>query len=426
MNQTQFRRTGRGRLLLLMLALAAIWPSYRWWQEAQFRSALQLGQKYLNQRREELAEEQFEICRQIHPQDTQSILLWSEAVMTGRSRTGAEAAELVLSGLRQISDEDAAAAEIRMREGRLLLFVLNRPDAAERMLRRSLALDDRPVDAWYLLWKLYDLTGRFEQAEPFYLATYERTTSEYRPMRLREWYLSQFSQGAANAELDRRMGFLGPDELAGDATVDRRLQAFVDAEPDSLLNQTAQAAFFVQLRDRDKALQTLLRLQQHEEAAGNAWYLSLTIELLLELGRLDEAAQLADAWQAARDGYLWHRCAGRISQLVRREDEAAVDHFRQARQEWPGNADWSLLHFEAQSLARLGRGEESKRLREQADRIEKLTELDLHRGIRIALQQPNAPATVSEMIAFYSALGRTQEVEAWKQVGGLSAQGSFE
>lgn len=425
MNQT-IARTKNIRKLALLLVLVSAYPCFLWWQESRFDAAFQLGQEYLKQRREELAEEQFAVCRQIHPEDTQSILLWSEAVMGGRTRSGAAAAELCLTGLRQISDTDPMAAEVRMREGRLLLLVLNRPDAAERTLRKSLSLDDSQVDAWYLLWKLYDLTGRFEQAEPFYLATYERTTPEFRPTRLREWYLSQFSQGAANAELDRRMGFLGPDEVAGDVTVDRRLQAFVDAEPDSLLTQTAQAAFFVQLRDREKALQTLLGLQQHKDAAGSAWFLSLTIELLLELGRLDEAAQLAGAWQAPREGYLWHRCAGRISQLVERDDASALEHFQHARQEWPGPADWSLLHFEAQSLARLGRREESMQLREQADEIEKLTEVDLHRGLRLTLLQPEAPETVREMVKFYSALGRTQEVEAWKQVGGLSDEGSLE
>jgi len=406
-----------GAVLLLMAFVG--YRQYLNWQLNRFETSLKAGRQYLAERRDELAEEQFAVCLGIRPEDADVVMLWAEAVMGGRSRTGEEAAALVLPELAKIPDESPLAGEVRMREGRLLLLVLHRPDAAERKLRRATQLDPEIADSWYLLWKLYDLTNRFERAETFFVETLRRTAPGMRAERLRDWYLSQFSQGAANAELDRLMGFLGETETAGDQTVDQRLQDFVSQEPDSLITQTAQAAFFIQLRDRQKALEVLQQLETHPEAYSSDWYLSLTIELLLDLGQLDEAEQLQGKWAAEKDSYSWHRCAGRIDQVIHRDDESAIRHFSAAQKIWPGPTDWSLLHFQAQSAARLGRKAESIRLREEADRIEKVTELELHRDLRILLLQPNSPQAIARMVDFYTRLGRNFEGEAWKSVGAL-------
>jgi tetratricopeptide (TPR) repeat protein len=392
------------------------WIGWNLFQYSAARAAAAAGRQYLRERRDELAEQEFSRSLQWFPEDHELRLLWAQAVIGGRNRPAQEAAELALDGLRKIPDASPFAAESRMREGRLALLVLHQPDRAEQLLKKSLELDPKPADAWYLLWKLYELTERAQLAEPWFRGVWERTAAADKPTVLRDWYLSQFSPNAANAELDRRMGFLKPGQAGSGAAAVARLATFQRSEPNSMLTRTINAAYLIQLRDRESALPLLEELQSTPEARGSDFFLSIWVDLLLELGRLSDAQTWFEAYTGPRSGFLFDRTAGRMEQTVYRRDEQALECFERALSVWPGPAEWSLLHFRAQSLARLGKREEAEQSRIQARKIESKMELSVHQDLRTLLLHLNEPGVLRTMANFYRSLGCDWEAEEWSRL----------
>jgi len=403
------------RLLLLLPAVAA--AAWFMWARYESRTAAMLqeqGRQYLRERRDELAESAFDRCLQYTPLDAELILLWAEAVISGRNRTPQQAAELALTRLQQIPDSSPFAAEARMREGRLGLLVLLKPDFAESRLRKSLQLGPPTLDANYLIWKACDLTERFSDSEPWFWAAYELTPVEQQPERLREWYTSQFSPQAANAELDRLMGFLEPERFSDDTVTLARLAAFRRNEPDSFLTAAAEAHFMIHLRDRDPAIELLLKQWQRPGAITQDFLMSTLVDVLLETGRLDEAQVIFERWTPGQS-FQWLRTAGRMQQIVYQQDAEAVQLFEKALPIWPGPIDWSLLHFKAQSLAKLGQRTDSETARVRAKEIELLMELEVHRELRQALLDLRRPENLQKMEDFYRKIGRDREANEWKK-----------
>lgn len=411
------RQNSRQRRLLLWLlpgCVLAAWLLWLRFEESTAATLRESGRRHLRERRDELAESAFERCLQRTPNDAELILLWAQAVISGRNRTPQQAAELALTRLQQIPDSSPLAAEARMREGRLGLLVLQKPEFAEARLRKSLELGPPTLDACYLLWKLCDLTERVAEAEPWFWAAYELTPEEQQPERLREWYTSQFSPQAANAELDRLLGFLEPNRFSDDAVTLARLAAFRSHEPESSLTAAAEAHFMIHLRDRDPAIDLLLRHWQRPGANTNDFLMSTLVDVLLETGRLDEAQVIFERWTPS-EGFQWLRTAGRMQQIVYQQDSEALELFERARPIWPGPIDWSLLHYEAQSLARLGRRSESESARARAKEIELLMELDVHRELRQALLDLRRPQNLQKIQDFYQKIGRDREANEWNR-----------
>lgn len=411
------RKNSRQRRLLLWLlpgCVLAAWLLWLRFEESTAATLRESGRRHLRERRDELAESAFERCLQRTPNDAELILLWAQAVISGRNRTPQQAAELALTRLQQIPDSSPLAAEARMREGRLGLLVLQKPEFAEARLRKSLELGPPTLDACYLLWKLCDLTERVAEAEPWFWAAYELTPEEQQPERLREWYTSQFSPQAANAELDRLLGFLEPNRFSDDAVTLARLAAFRSHEPESSLTAAAEAHFMIHLRDRDPAIDLLLRHWQRPGANTNDFLMSTLVDVLLETGRLDEAQVIFERWTPS-EGFQWLRTAGRMQQIVYQQDSEALELFERARPIWPGPIDWSLLHYEAQSLARLGRRSESESARARAKEIELLMELDVHRELRQALLDLRRPQNLQKIQDFYQKIGRDREANEWNR-----------
>lgn len=400
--------------LLLTVVAAAAWFIWVRYESKAVAKLQEQGRQYLRERRDELAESAFDRCLQAAPHDAELILLWAQAVISGRNRTPQQAAELALTRLQLIPDSSPFAAEARMREGRLGLLVLLKPDFAEARLQKSLQLGPPTLDANYLLWKVCDLTERFSDSEPWFWAAYELTPVEQQPDRLREWYTSQFSPQAGNAELDRRLGFLEPGRLSDDAVTLARLAAFRRNEPESFLTAAAEAHFMIHLRDRDPAIELLLKQWQRPGAITQDFLMSTLVEVLLETGRLDEAQVIFERWTPGQS-FHWLRTAGRIQQIVYQQDAEAVQLFEQAQPIWPGPIDWSLLHFKAQSLARMGRRSDAETARTRARDIELLMELDVHRELRQALLDLQRPENLRKMEDFYRKIGRDREALEWKK-----------
>lgn len=401
-----------GSVVLLLVIAGGF---YAWNQQANKSAlaALERGRQFLRERRDELAEKELDHYLNKFPDDAEAILLRAQAVVTGKSRPVKEAGLLAIEQLEAIPDSSPLAAETRMRQGRIALLILHQPERAERLLRKSLQLDPALSESSFLMWKLLELTERHAASEPFFWMSWDSTPDEMRTQRLKEWYVSQFSSASANAELDFRMGFLPRSEQTSDAVIFRRLEEFTSQEPDGIVARTAKAAFLIHLREREDAMQLLNEISNSPVCVENAFFLSTYVNLLLELGRLDEAKQWFTQWAAPRDTFDYFRTEGRIQQIIERNDTAAIESFDKALALWPGAVDWSVLHFKASSLARIGRKQEADQARTDAQHFEKLMELDVHRKLRTALSSLSSPEDFETMEQFYRSIRRNREADEW-------------
>lgn len=352
----------------------------------------------------------------LHRDDPKAILVWAEAVISGNTRPPTEAAEMAIRRLQRIPDTAELAAEARMREGRLALLILHQPARAEQLLQHSVELDPMVLDSHYLLWKLLDLTERYQHSEPHFWQVYELTAESRRPERLREWYLSQFSPGTANADLDRKMGFLKQDQQSGPDTDLARIEQFYSSEPTAPTVVAALAQWYLRHRQRAEALELLMTIASDPQAAQDQFYLMTLCAAYLDLGRLAEARQAFERWPEPHSGFLYWSTAGRIFDLVDRDDPSAIDAYNKALAIWPGPAEWTLRHRKAQCQARHGDRAASVREREEAKVVEQLMEQPVHQKLRNALADLSRPETARQMAEFYDVLGRSREAKCWREL----------
>jgi tetratricopeptide (TPR) repeat protein len=409
----------RGRRILLaavIVAAGAAISAYYWQAKKDATASLDRGKRFLRQRRDKLAEQELSKYLSWFPNDAAGILAWAEAVVNGRERLPEAAAQLAIDKLATIPDQSPLAAEARMREGSLLFLILQKPAAAEQRLQRSAELDPNLADTWYLIWKLRDMTERFHYSEDAFFRSIERTPENKRPERLREWYLSQFSPKTANADLDRRMGFLAEGVLPNDNTEGIRLMRFLEKEPDSALIVAANARWLLHVNQRDEALRVLVELTARDVTEKEPFYVAAMISVLIELGRIEEAKQWFSKWPGEKAGYLYWTTAGRFFEVAERDAKTAVEHYSKALNVWPGPADWSLMHRRAQCLSRLGDRQAAETARAESRRVELLMESDVHQKLLRVLLDLSDRAALQEMVTFYQSLHREQEAKLWTEV----------
>ena len=284
------------------------------------------------------------------------------------------------------------------------------------MLLRSAELDPELLDTHYLLWNVFDMTERFYYSEPHFWKTYDLSPNGHQAARLREWYLSQFSPGAFSLELDRRMGFLMPEELPGNHVDFVRLNTFLSNEADSPMVVAAKARFLIHLHKRDEAVGLLTGFSANEEALGNPYFLSALVTVLIDLGRLDEARRYFARWPQPGTGFLYWSVASRIFEVADRDDRSAVNACDAALSIWPGPVEWSIMHRKAQCLARLGDRSTADAMRKEAKRIELLMEPEVHQKLLLALTDLSSRESLLQMVRFYQSINRQREAECWQEV----------
>lgn len=410
---TASKRHSTRIVAIVMTVVFAVWGAM---ELIRTERALSAAQSFLKQQRPEQAEAALDRYLTLHRNDPEAILLWAEAVVSGNTRTPVEAAKLASSRLQMIPRSSVRSAEARMREGRLALLILHQPDRAEKLLRQSTAQDPDILDSHYLLWKLFDLTERFQRSEPHFWRTLELTPESRRTERLREWYLSQFSPGTANAELDRNMGFLKGDQQPGPDSDLARLEQFYSSEPEAPMVVAALAQWFLRNRERSEALDLLMRLPADGIATSDSFYVATVVTTLLDLGRLTEARDFFQKWPEPREGYDYWNSAGRIAELVDRDDQSAIHAYEQAVGIWPGPAEWPTMHRLAQCLARNGDRAKAEQVRQKAKQTELMMEGEVHQRLRTSLANLDSPDTARQMAEFYEKLGRARESDCWRDV----------
>ncbi len=354
----------------------------------------------------------------LHPSQPAALLLMADCYTRDESVPQAQAAEAALALLRRISDDSIYAAEARTKEGWIQLFMLHQPSRAEETLRRAIQMDQFAVEPRYWLWKLYDLTGRSNLAEPIVWQVIELTPEPERAMRLREWYMSQFFPLSGCAALDYRMGILGENEIPTVDVERRRFQLFRDAEPDRAVGYAALGRWLTREGMPQLALE-VLRLGEKrmpENERRHPFFLATMVEILIDLGQLQESEQYFQQWPTDDRGFEFWRWRGVLEEEVRNDYQAALQAYDQALPVWPGPVDWRMRIRKANCLARLGRAEEAERVRREARELEAKMDNSVHVPLRQALAQLNDRASLLRVAAFYRDLGRPREAASWLQL----------
>ncbi|MEO2019535.1 MAG: hypothetical protein ABGZ53_34800 [Fuerstiella sp.] len=398
------------RFLLGVLLLAGVLGGYVWYD---MHCALNRGRQLLLQGESPAAVPEFRRYLTIHPGSDSTRLLLAQALLSSTTSTDNSGLSAALQQLALIPDDSPLASEARMRAARVELLNQLRPGRAEVLLRDAIRLDPSSHDAHYLLWKLLDMTERPEWSEPYFWKAYEQTPGQLRSLRLREWYLSQFSPVTSTTEFDIAMGLLAPDEVPSKTTVLRRLQTFRLSEQDSALATAAVACWFRQNGSPQEALTLLQEFRHYEAALTNRFFIATVILAQLDLGEFEQAHVLFDRWPEPRSGYDYSKLHGIIQDEINDDAAAAVEACNKVTEEWPGMIDWPVMLRKASCLMRLGLKDESNELRRQAKRIELLMETNIHVDLRKALADLNNPLTANKLADFYRLLNREREAMAW-------------
>lgn len=351
----------------------------------------------------------------LHPADYEARLRLAEAYYRDESLKGEQAAAGAMQQLGAIPDDAPQGAQARTQQGRVELFLRHRPSRARDWFHRALALDPHLVEANFLMWKLHELIGQSESAEPYFWPVFEQTEEGMpRAERLREWYMTQFYPTTANPALEAMMG-LPPDPdnpLRGEA---RRCLRFREAEPDRPIGHTGLARAFQQDGDKKFAKQLLdIGAKAMKEKDADPAYLATLISVTHSLGEYRQAEAAFQRWPEPHEGFEYWRSQALILHEIRGEYAKAAEAYEKALAVWPGQVSWRVINRYADCLTRLRRTKEAAAARQKAtDVINEMTEEQL-RELRNALAVLDDPHQVMTVAAFYRRIDRPREAEAWE------------
>lgn len=394
-------------ILFFVLPVAGIASWYVWNETSRVdhaRYLIESGQ--FTEAREELA-------RYLgwFPDDTTANFLMAETMIKDESQVEDDIVQQAIVHLQIAAHDPAFREQSLLHEGRLRFLLLSQPFQAEALFRT--ALEERPDNyaANWLLWKLLDMTMRAHLSEPFFWRCFELADASERPQLLRDWYLSQFSPGTANADLDRMIGVLEPTESPGTRIELRRLAQFRSQEPKEILAHAAFAAWCRHARAVDVASEALD--ESISLATNEPFYLATVLQVRLDSGDFAGAAAAFEHWPDSDRSFDYWKCRGLLAEEVHDNHRDAEDAYRRAALMWPGQCDASLQHRRSNCLMRLGRKDDAEQCREAAKRIDDLMELGLHARLRQLLLDLTSPTALTETARFYQQLGRQREAKEW-------------
>ena len=393
---------------LALVALAAVT-----WVRAQ--SGLRKAEQLAGYGLWDGARQQLKSYLWLHPRDGRARMMMAEALVRDESLSARDSVPLAIEHLRQIPDDSPYAAQAKTEHGRLEFLILHKPATAEALFRQACQLNPELGDPYYMLWKLYEVTGRAHLASDSFWKSFELTPPEQRSARLAEWYTSQFYPGTATRALDERLGFLvDPNESL--STVEaRRFLRFRETEPTSPLGHAALASWFRfsgKPKDALKVLEDGLRVA--DGAQQDDFFNASLVGTLIDLGEFERAEECFQQWPPAEDNYEYLLHKAIVLDEIQNKSDEAIACYERALVTWPGPVDWRTRHRYSNCLARLGKRSEAVAVRELAKQIEQHMEQEKHSAVREALAQLDNPKSLDEIVEFYDRLGCQREAEAWR------------
>lgn len=404
----RWRRVAIGVLLLAVVVMGGTWI----WLQRQ----LSIASQAVSDRKWPEARQSLVNYLRVRPGNDNARLMLAEAFIRDNKYEGDDQLTAALGHLGRIPDTSPRAAEARLQEGRIYLLLMMMPWRAEKAFRRSLDLDGDRLETHMLLWRLYNLTDRWDLAEPHVWELCVDQPQIARADRLRDWYLSEFSPGTANMELDLRLGLLADHESPSESVDRRRLESFIASEPDWIDGHALLARWFHRQGGLQQAATELDAAEALPGGPESPLVIATRVEVCLELGDFDRAKQAFEKWTAPKRGYEYWKTAGLVADQITRDNAQAVEAFGQAVQTTAGKSDWLTQHRLAQCLTRLGKSEQAAAMRQHSKQVELLMETPVHTALRRALMTPLDPASVAKMVELYEQLGREREVAAWKEL----------
>lgn len=403
------------RCLIVVGVLACAWLGYNLMRSQR---GLAEAERLLKRNVFTKAREEIERYLWLHPRDSRALLVAAEILTRDESLEAGPAIARAQTLLARIPDTDKLGAVARSQQGRLSFFVQHRPLEGQRQFEQAIKLDPEFIHSQYLLWKLLDLTGRSDSAEPLFWQIHAQTPPGDRPYLMREWYLSQFFPASANPLLDIQMGYSDPSKPLQLNPEYVRLKEHRDAEPGEPVNHAALARWFQHDGDHTTALSLLEQGLKIPGAEKDPYFLSILLATLFERGELDRARQFFEGWPEPREGYEYWRWAGMLADEADRNYPAAVKAYDQALAIWPGPVDWRTMYRRANCLARMRQPEAASAAREQAKALESQMNTEVHMSLREALDDTNLQdrGKLLKVQEFYRALGRPREVAAWQEI----------
>jgi tetratricopeptide (TPR) repeat protein len=399
------------RACLILAGVVIIVAGIGWFYvDARLPRAQQLAERKLwKQARREL-----DWYVRLHPANSTARLLMADCWAKDDDIPQLESATNALQHLNAIPRSSPVADQVEVRKGRTLFFILHQPGAAEACFRRALDLNPNLLEANALLMRLMEMTGRHHQTESLFWRAYEQSPIESRPVLLRDWYMSQFFPTTANEVLDRLMGFVHANEYPDRQTESRRYISFRENEPASVLGHASLALWLQQEGQPAIAWELIERTTQTlPKASQDAFFLSVSIAIAMDLGRFENAQQAFDKWPSPREGHDYWKWEAIVAEEIGRDFDRAIRAYDRALTTWPGSSDWRLRYRKVNCLLQMGRSQDAQSERALAEAIEKLMDHEVHSRLRKILGDLNNPDNLQEMADFYKALGRPREAACW-------------
>ena len=348
--------------------------------------------------------------------DGDAQLLLVEALIHDESLTHEDAVKEALTQLRNIPSEAPQGAQARAKEGKLYLMMVHKLGLAESALREAIKLNPKDEESHFLLWKLLELTGRADWSEEIFWRVYELTHPDRRPVRLRQWYMTQFFAPTANLMLERQMGLLGTEEVPSSDNEYERFDYFRKVEPTWPVAHAALAKWFLDETDPNFAKRMLDEAAEKlgDKRFEDPFFVATLIRCLTDLGQYDEAREAFKRWPTAQKGYDYFKWQAVLLSELDDDDEQAANLFEQALASWPGPVDWQTRHRKKTCLQKLQKHQEAQKELEKAKQIEKLMEREQHSQVRDALANLGTRDCYNIMVKFYTDLGMQREAKAWQ------------
>ena len=346
-----------------------------------------------------------------HPSDAAAHLLIAEALIRDDSQSGQDSVNRAIEHLMQIKDDSPLAARARLQQARLSLLILQRPAAAERLLRESLDLNPKSPDANILMWKLMDVTGRHVVSRQYFWRAYEVSPASRRPHLLRDWFLAEFFPETANTSFHNAAGARAVGKIPASISLLVRLR---ESEPEAHFVHAALASYYLERGQPKSSLELLKESPDLAQAMKDPFFVSVLFESLVDLGENEKATTCFEQFPQPHSDYLYWRSKAMFHHYVTEDAAAAVHAYEEALTKWPAKFDWGLMTKLSECLRKIGRSDDAETIQERVKQLttrilteEKTTQL------RDKLRRLNDPAVAGELCEIYTEFGLMKEANAW-------------